>query len=109
MTKYNSRKTEVDGITFDSKKEADRYCELKLLQKAGVVKKLALQPRFTLQEAFHCDGNWYRKVEYVADFMYEEDGEVIVEDVKGLKTDVYKLKKKLFLKQYGDKYTFRET
>ena len=109
MSKYHSRKTEVDGISFDSKKEADRYLELKLLQKAGVVKNLKRQPRFTLQEPFRCDGNWYRKIEYVADFMYEENGQMIVEDVKGMKTDVYKIKKKLFLRQYGDRYTFKET
>lgn len=109
MNKYHNTRTMVDGILFDSKKEADRYLELKMLQKAKVISDLERQPRFTLQEAFVCDGNRYQKLEYVADFKYQENGETIIEDIKGVKTEVYKIKKKLFLKQYGDKYIFRET
>ena len=110
MTKYNSKKTIVDGIEFDSKKEANRYCELNLLESAGQIKNLQLQPRFILQESFKYQGKTERKIEYVADFMYEEkDGQVVVEDTKGFKTDVYKLKRKLFLKKYGDKYKFIES
>lgn len=110
MTKYNSKKTIVDGIEFDSKKEANRYCELNLLESAGEIKNLQLQPRFILQESFKYQGKTERKIEYVADFMYEEkDGQVVVEDTKGFKTDVYKLKRKLFLKKYGDKYKFIES
>ena len=109
-SKYRAKKTEVDGILFDSKKEASRYNELKLLERAGVIKDLALQPNFLLQEGFKCQGT-HRKIEYIADFMYfdEEKKETVVEDVKGFKTDVYKLKKKLFLKRYGDKYKFIES
>lgn len=108
MSKYHNKKTEVDGILFDSKKEAKRYGELKLLQKAGVIKHLELQPRFTLQPFFACDGNRYRKIEYVGDFAYIEGGRKVVEDVKGMFTDVYKIKKKLFLYQYGDEWELRE-
>lgn len=61
-----------------------------------------LQPRFLLQEGFRKNGKAYRKIEYVADFMYEQDGKLIIEDVKGIKTDVYKLKQKLFEKRYQD-------
>lgn len=108
MTKYHSRKVTLDGHTFDSKAEAKRYCELKLLERAGAIRGLNIQPRFELQEPFMCDGKKYRKIEYIADFSYYKGSQMIVEDVKGMKTDVYKLKKKLFLKQYGDKLTFKE-
>lgn len=101
-SKYGNRKTtSSDGKTFDSAKEAKRYEELKLLLRSGKIKNLQLQPRFILQDKFKRDGKTYRKIEYVADFMYErDDGSVVVEDAKGMRTDVYKLKKKLFLAKY---------
>lgn len=102
MSKYRAKKTEIDGIKFDSKKEAKRYIALRELEKQGNIEKLVLQPRFLLQEGFRKNGKAYRKIEYVADFMYEQDGKLIVEDVKGIKTDVYKLKQKLFEKRYQD-------
>ena len=102
MSKYHSKKTTIDGITFDSKKEAQRYVELKMLEKAGAISQLVLQPRFELQESFKKNGKTYRKIEYVADFMYRDNEQnvTIVEDVKGVKTDVYKLKRKMFEKVY---------
>ena len=88
---------------FDSKKEAKRYLELKMLEKAGKIKNLKLQPVFLLQEGFYYQGEAIRQITYRADFEYvNEKGERVVEDVKGFKTDVYKLKKKLFLKKYPD-------
>lgn len=102
MTKYRAKKTVIDGIKFDSKKEAKRYIVLKALEGRGEIEKLMLQPRFLLQEGFRKNGKAYRKIEYVADFMYEQDGKLIIEDVKGIKTDVYKLKQKLFEKKYQD-------
>ena len=98
MTKYRAIKTVVDGITFDSKKEAKRYSELKMMEKAGIIATLRLQPEFK------CMVNGKKVCTYKADFEYlmvdEEgpDGQIgyyIVEDVKGFKTPVYKLKKKL--------------
>lgn len=111
MSKYNSRKTIVDGIKFDSLKEANRYYDLKLLERVGEIKDLELQPRFLLQESFKLRGVTHRKIEYVADFKYFDVKEdiVVVEDSKGFKTDVYRLKKKLFLKLYGDKCRFIES
>ena len=95
--KYNNKKTEIDGIIFDSKKEAKRYCELKLLLKAKKIKNLTLQPAFRLQPKFKKNGATIREIKYVADFMYtDENGKIVVEDVKGMKTDVYKIKKKMF-------------
>lgn len=107
-SKYSSAKTNIDGITFDSKKESEFYAELKLREKAGEISHLRLQPRYLLQEAFRYDGKQYREMEYVADFEYVEDGKVVVVDVKGFKTAVYMLKKKLFLYKYGDKIEFIE-
>lgn len=108
--KYHAKKTVVGGITFDSKKEAERYKELKALQLVGKIERLELQPRFTLMDGFRYEGKAVRKIEYVADFLYRDLStlELVVEDVKGVKTDVYKLKKKLFLKHYGNEYKFRE-
>lgn len=110
-SKYRAVKTTIDGITFDSKKEAARYKELKLLEKAGEIKDLGLQPRFTLQESFKHEGKTQRSITYIADFIYwdEKAKATVVEDVKGHKTQVYGIKKKMFLKRYGEKYKFMET
>lgn len=91
--KYGNNKTEVDGILFDSKKEAKRYCELKLLLKAGEIELLERQVRFLLIGANESE----RKCEYLADFCYiiTKSGEYVVEDVKGIQTDVFKIKRKL--------------
>lgn len=107
-SKYSSAKTDVDGITFDSKKESEFYAELKLRERAGEISHLRLQPRYLLQEAFRHEGKQYNKMEYVADFEYIENGKIVVIDVKGFKTAVYMLKKKLFLYKYGDKVKFIE-
>ena len=101
--KYNAKKIVIDGIEFDSKKEGKRYQELKMLEKAGKIKDLQLQPVFLLQEGFYYQGKAIRQITYRADFEYvDEKGNRVVEDVKGFKTDVYKLKKKLFLKKNPD-------
>lgn len=107
-SKYGAIKTELDGIKFDSKGEANHYAGLKLLERAGVIQNLKLQPRFTLQDSFIYNGHKIRKIEYVADFLYIKDGQTIVEDYKGMKTQVYRLKRKMFLKRYGDKVMFKE-
>ncbi len=101
MSKYYNRKTTIDGITFDSKKEALRYQELKFLEIAEEIKELTLQPKFLLQEGFKHNGKTYRKIEYIADFSYvrAEDDILVIEDVKGVKTDVFKIKEKLLIKK----------
>lgn len=92
--KYKAIRTEVDGIMFASKKEARRYQDLKLLHKAGLISQLKLQPvyPFILNE----------KVifKYIADFEYIQGKNVVVEDVKGMKTPMYRLKKKLIEAMY---------
>ena len=108
-SKYSAVKTEINGIKFDSKKEARRYKELKILEKADEIKSLELQPRFLLQEKFKYNGKTIRKIEYIADFRYiDVKGNTVVEDVKGMKTEVYKIKKKIFLKKYGENLIFKE-
>lgn len=102
QSKYKNKKTQVDMYIFDSAKEAQRYRELKLLERAKEISNLELQPRFLLQESFRKNGKTYRKIEYVADFRYNENGKTIVEDVKGLQTDVFKIKHKLFEKKYPE-------
>lgn len=100
MNKYRNKKVIVDEKEFDSKREGNRYKELKLLERAGKIKDLELQPRFLLQDSFKKNGRTFRKIEYVADFKYIENGKAIVEDVKGMQTDVFKLKHKIFEKVY---------
>lgn len=100
--KYGNRKTEVDGIRFDSKKEAVRYWELKMLERAGKISDLERQVRFVLIPAQYLDGKLKeRQCVYVADFRYLENGHVVVEDTKGVRTKDYIIKRKLLLKVYG--------
>lgn len=98
--KYRNKKTQVDMYVFDSVLEARRYKQLALLERAGEIKNLKLQVPFLLQESFRKNGKIYRKIEYIADFVYEEKGQTIVEDTKGIKTDVFKIKQKLFEYKY---------
>lgn len=102
-SKYHAKKTKIDGITFASKKEAERYLELKLLEQNKKIQDLQLQVKFPL---FPKD-DYGPEIRYVADFVYYEDGHMVVEDVKGFKTDVYKLKKRILAEQRG--IVIRET
>lgn len=70
MNKYRNKKTQVDMYVFDSIAESKRYKELALLQRAGEIQNLELQPRFLLQESFKKNGKTYGKIEYIADFLY---------------------------------------
>jgi len=100
--KYNNKKCYLDGYKFDSKAEMARYEELKLLVRAKEIFDLELQPKFLLQASFRIGGGkMINKFIYKADFKYtDQDGKVVVEDVKGALTEVYKLKKKMFLYEY---------
>lgn len=102
--KYKNTKVVVDGIMFDSKKEARRYTELWLMQKAGLIENLELQKEFILQPTFRKKNKTYRAIKYIADFVYydKQREQIIVEDTKGYKTEVYKIKKKLFEYRYDD-------
>lgn len=102
--KYKNKKCTVLGILFHSRKEANFYLILRdrLLKKE--IKDLELQPKFILQENFKYNGKTERKITYVADFQYFDikENKIIIVDVKGIKTDVYKLKRKLLLFKYPD-------
>lgn len=93
-SKYNAKRTIVDGISFHSKAEAKRWSELKLLQKAGAISGLKRQAPFCL------DVSCIHICNYVADFTYFEDGQYVVEDVKGFATPEYEIKKKLMRAVY---------
>ena len=100
--KYGNRKVHAEGLTFDSKKEYSRWLELKLLQRAGEIRDLNRQVKFELIPV-QKDGK--RVIEraciYIADFVYTEGGEMVVEDVKGKRTADYIIKRKLMLWVHG--------
>ena len=102
--KYRAEKVTVDGKTFDSRREAKRYAELALLQKAGAIRDLECQKRYRLIPTQRKDGKVVeRPVDYVADFVYIDTatGALVVEDTKGFKTKDYIIKRKLMLQVYG--------
>lgn len=103
MSKYGNKKVNLDGMTFDSQKEAHRWCELKYMERAGLITNLVRQMPITLLPAQRNEKGKVieRPVKYVADFMYEEDGKQIVEDAKGVRTKEYIIKRKLLLYRYG--------
>ncbi len=105
MTKYRAKKTVIDGVTFDSKKEAQRWVELKGMEQLGAIKNLRRQVPFELipkQTDPETGKTIERAVTYKADFVYEQDGKTVVEDVKGIKTlPEYVLKRKMMLFKYG--------
>ena len=107
--KYNAVKTEVDGITFASKKEAKRYGELKLLERAGEITSLMVRPKFDLWMMNQHSGVTVSVGSYIGDFQYWRKCGLpagwIVEDVKGFKMPVYRLKKKMVEAQHGIKIT----
>lgn len=102
-SKFNARKTTVDGMVFDSKREAARYVELRDLERAGAIRDLKRQVRYELIPAFAVGGKHYRPTSYVADFVYTDckTGKEIIEDCKGYRTDIYRLKSKMFAHKFG--------
>ncbi len=99
--KYHAQKTILDGITFDSRAEATRYTELRLLERAGEISSLVLQPEFELIPGYTKNGRKVRAVKYRADFQYtDRDGKTVIEDVKGVRTKEFAIKKKIFEWKY---------
>ena len=97
MSKYGNRQVTLYGMTFDSRKEGERYLFLRSEQLAGRISDLRCQVPFELIPKQGKE----RPVTYVADFVYIRDGKQVVEDTKGFKTDVYKIKRKLMLYIHG--------
>jgi hypothetical protein len=102
MNKYHNKKVTYNGIAFASKKEARRYSELLLLERAGVITDLQMQVPFVLIPSQKINGKVVeRECKYIADFVYTENGKKVVEDTKGMKTDKYIIKRKLMLYVHG--------
>lgn len=118
QTKYHAKPITLNGIRFDSKKEARRYSELLLLEKAGVIQNLQRQVKYILipaqrefsneiytkgaKKGCYKPGKLLEKeCSYYADFVYLQGEKIVVEDAKGVRTEAYKIKKKLMLKEYG--------
>jgi len=102
MNKYHAKKCEMDGIKFDSLRERDRYCDLKAAQQANEISNLKVHVPFSI------DINGKHVCKYIADFVYSDicgDRQTVVEDVKGVRTAVYRLKKKLMLACHGIEIT----
>ena len=112
MNKYGNRKVKRDGMVFDSKREADRWTELKLLEKAGQISDLRRQVKYELIPTQYSDWEYTqrgkkkvveREASYIADFVYHDNvlGTEVVEDAKGMRTEAYILKRKLMLYVHG--------
>lgn len=103
-SKYSAVKQTIDGHTFDSKIEGQRYVLLKAQQVRGEIRDLKLQPVFVIQEGFTRDGKKYRPITYKADFMYYDNRSEkwVAEDVKGIQTEAFKIKWKLVLFKFPD-------
>ena len=111
MNKYRAKKTEYNGVLYDSKKEAYRARQLDLLFKAGKISRLERQVKFCLQEGFvNNQGKKIRPIDYIADFVYydEEKKLMVAEDSKGFRPKEYILKRKMFEYKYKD-YLFIES
>lgn len=111
--KYKNKKVVIDGLVFDSKREAKRYGELLLLEKVGAITNLQRQVKYVLIPAqrepdtvgarggIHKGKLIEKECSYYADFVYEQDGETVVEDAKGMRTEKYLIKRKLMLYIHG--------
>ena len=99
--KYGNKKTELDGILFDSKREATRFMQLRTLHRAGVISNLQLQVPFALAPAVKIKGRMRPPLKYIADFVYQENGSQVVEDAKGHVTEGYRIKRHLMVAIHG--------
>ena len=101
MSKYNNKRITIDGITFDSMAEERRYRELRLLWRANKIDELKVHPRYELDPKFtDASGKKHRAIVYVGDFEYQQDGQTICEDVKGVETAVFRLKAELMARRF---------
>ena len=101
MSKYHNKRIVTPDGKFDSRREYERWCELQLLQRAGKISGLKRQVRYNLVPIQHVKGRNERAIDYIADFEYHRDGQMVVEDVKGKRTPEYIIKRKLMLYVHG--------
>ena len=100
--KYGNRKVDYDGYTFDSIAEKDRYIELRLMSNSNLITRLAVHPKYVIHDGFtNVDGKRRAQITYSPDFEYLLDNKWIYEDVKGVETAVFRLKRKLFEHRYS--------
>ena len=99
--KYGNHVVRYDGYKFDSDQEFERYVYLKNQQIRGKISNLTVHPEYPLLSTFSVGGKKFREIKYIADFEYIKDGFTVIEDVKGVETDVFKLKYKMFAAKYG--------
>lgn len=96
QNKYKNKHVEYHGIKFDSKKEGTYYLKLKAMEELGIIKDLKLQVKFELQPSFKFNGKTIRAINYIADFTYyDENNKYHIVGTKGVRTEVYKIKKKM--------------
>lgn len=103
--KFGAKKTRIGDLTFDSKKEANRYLELKAMEERGEIGSLMLQCRINLMEGFTFQGEKVRAINYTADFVYRRDGFTVIEDVKSeatARTEAFRLRWRLLQWHYKD-------
>ena len=100
-SKYGNEKVRWNGILFDSKHELERWIVLKDMEKRGEITWLRRQVRYKVIPEMEYNGKKLKPNYYVVDFEYDKDGETILEDAKGVETEVYRLKKKLVYQIYG--------
>ena len=101
QNKYHNQKVIYNGIKFDSQREKNYYIKLQLLQEYNMIEDLKRQVRFELQPSYEINGKKIRSINYIADFTYREKGKLHVIDVKGVRTNEYRLKKKMFEYKYN--------
>lgn len=101
VSKYRNQKVTVDGETFDSKKEYGRWVQLQIMERAGAISDLKRQVKFELAPAVKIQGRQRPPLSYVADFVYEQNGQKVVEDSKGFKTEGYRIKRHLMAAVHG--------
>lgn len=104
MNKYRNKKIVIDGIEFDSRLEVNRYCQLKILERAREIKDLRRQVEFIIQPSYKKNNKTIRAIKYIADFVYYDvkKKKTIIEDTKGFKNEVYRIKKKIFEYKYPE-------
>ena len=100
--KFGNRHVEIDGLRFDSAAEGRRYEQLRMLERAGEIQDLRVHPRYVIIDALRVGSRREKAIVYEADFAYTEMGRQIVEDVKGVETAVFRLKRRLFLQRYPE-------
>ena len=100
-SKYGNKRVVIDGITFDSQAEGDRWVQLRALEASGSISNLRRQVRYELAPAVKVQGRKRPPIRYIADFEYEKDGKTVTEDKKGFKTEIYKLKRHLMMAVHG--------